>query len=85
MTEQIKRAIEELEFDMECGEFYNPSMADSVRFAIRSLNAWSEVLNELEKEKEKEIKWGMDAQAPFYFQRIIDIINQHLAEIEEEE
>lgn len=32
---------------------------------------------------EKEIKWGMDAQAPFYFQKIIDIIKQKLAEIEE--
>lgn len=81
MTEQIERAIDELELTRETGFFIPKNKV--LETAIRSLNAWSEVLEELEKEKEKEIKWGMDAQAPFYFQKIIDIIKQKLAEIEE--
>lgn len=82
MIDKIKSAIEELEFDMEIGEFYNPSMADSVKLAIRSLKAWEEVLNELEN-----IRNHPRANLNQYFIDGInvatEIINQKLAEIEE--
>lgn len=92
MIDKIKSAIEELEFDMECGEFYNPSMADSVKLAIRSLQAWEEVLNELKNMR--DIIWQdtddeqriVRANAWDKYEilgKAIDIINQHLAEIEE--
>lgn len=90
--EQIKSAIEELEFDMECGEFYNPSMADSVKLAIRYLQAWEKVLTKLE---EREIEYTNNEFKPLadnmYYWRVrnlgirdaINIINQHLADVPE--
>ena len=66
----------------------NRQLSDSLDTAIRSLQAWEEVLNELEKERE-EILNSNDYECEivnyclFNFDKAINIINQHLAEIEE--
>lgn len=53
----------------------------ALHFAIRSLQAWEEVLKELEAEKNKSYEsWGVNYLG---LKRAINIINQHLAEIEE--
>lgn len=82
----IKSAIEGLEFLCECGEIgLTDEEKQPVQLAIRSLNAWGEVLQELEEVK--EYVRGLNTR--YYIgkriglEEAIDIINQHLVEIEE--
>ena len=79
MTEQIKSAIEW--FDDFVG-FYSLSEDEKKMsyLAIRSLKAWEEVLQELEHDK--EICFAHDSDEGFVYARVIDTINQKLAEIE---
>lgn len=84
ITEQIKSAIETFEDYKENGYDLRTSNAELFELAIRSLQAWDEVLNQLqewknsaENEHEQKISYA-------YFSAI-KIINQHLSEIEEGE
>lgn len=53
MIDKIKNAIEGLKFLCECGEIgLTDEEKQPVLFAIRSLEAWTEVLNELNVELE---------------------------------
>lgn len=38
-----KEAIEELQCDLECGEFYNPAMKDSVEKAISDMQKLEQI------------------------------------------
>lgn len=84
MTEQIKSAIDIMENEMpHCGEklvYTEEERAEAYTLAIRSLQAWEEVLQELEHDK--EICFAHDSDEGFVYARAIDIINRHL-EIEE--
>ena len=79
MTEQIKSAIEFLQKRMY-------STSKEYKMAIRSLKAWEEVLNELENFNENEYlkdeghRFGCNEGICY----AMELINQHLAEIEEE-
>lgn len=84
MTEQIKSAIEELELT---SNFFPNDW--TIALAIRSLHAWEEVIEELEKLK--SISNGMldfDGEDMYFvgkkqaYKDAIEIINQHLSEIE---
>ena len=79
MTEQIKRAIETFEDYKENGYDLRASNGELFDIAIRSLQAWEEVLNELKNiySDESENQYGNGIH------KAIDIINQKLAEIEE--
>lgn len=79
MTEQIKSAIEELKI---ADEYCVIPSIKSRTLAIRSLNAWEEVLNQLHEWKNNAENEHEQKIAYAYFSAI-DIINQHLAEIEE--
>lgn len=85
MTEQIKSAI-------KYGTDYYKDLIGAccdvsdkhkeyIRISNNSLKAWEEVLKELETEKNKSYEsWGVNYLG---LKRAIDIINQHLSEIEE--
>ena len=91
MTEQIKRSIDTLKtmypkkYKMVDGRLtggyddYESEKGQAITSAIRSLQAWEEVLQELENifSDEHENQYGNGIN------KAIDIINQHLAEIEE--
>lgn len=83
MTEKIKNSIDW--FENFVG-FYSLSEDEKKMFcfAIRSLKAWEEVLNELEKEKDFFISISGEYAKGRVFatSEAINIINQHLAEIE---
>lgn len=91
MTNKIKNAIYRL-IDTRDYKYSHFSFTDDTGkafdLAIRSLQAWSEVLTELEEERE-EILNSNDYESEivnyclFNFDKAIDIINKHLAEIEE--
>ena len=89
MTEQIKSAIETFEDYKENGYDFRASNGELFDIAIRSLQAWEEVLQELEEMKceydctTNEFQRGANAGANFIRNKAIEIINQHLAEIEE--
>lgn len=93
MKDQIKSAIhcmrtsQDIEVCEECPIYgkvgTDHCFEDSCRIAEKSLQAWEEVLNELETEKNKSYE-----NAGFNYmglQRAINIINQKLSEIEEGE
>ena len=93
MTEQIKCAIEGLKFLCECGEIgLTDEEKQPIQLSIRSLKAWEEVLNELEKKNALYMSYLSNKENPYdselfgkhiAVENCIDIINQHLAEIEE--
>lgn len=64
-------------------------LSDSLDLAIRSLQAWEEVLAELEVKQKSTHDYALDVEDDLClgkargFARAIEIINQHLAEIEE--
>lgn len=83
MTEQIKSTLEVLgTYDMS-EDNDDTEFKDSIALAIRSLNAWSEVLQELEKEKDfytsisREYARGMAIATS----EAIDIINKNLSDV----
>ena len=91
MTE-IKSAIEEFQEWIDRAEEFNPDVESdhvkAMKLAIRSLQAWEEVLQELKNMR--EIIWqdtddeGANAWDKIQIlNKVIDIINQKLAEIEE--
>ena len=81
MTE-IKSAIEHLDSLLGMIEDNQNTDYDSdFKLAIRSLQAWGEVLQELKTEKNKSYENG--GFNYLGLQRAINVINQHLAEIEE--
>lgn len=106
-TDKIKSAIEKLKgfyMNGSCHEDFNDCICyeckehcedgEPIILAIRSLQAWSEVLNELKNMR--EIIWqDTDDEQRIVranawdkieiLNKAIDIINQHLAEIEEEQ
>lgn len=82
MTEQIKSAIEWCE-EFEIAHNLKDGEKNNFRYAINSLKAWSEVLEELEELE--EIKDDDTLYIHIRVRDAIDIINQKLAEIEEEE
>ena len=92
MTE-IKSAIEHLDNLIGMIEDNQGTDYDSdFKLAIRSLQAWSEVLQELEKKNELYMSYLSNKENPYdsdlfgkhiAVENCIDIINQHLAEIEE--
>lgn len=81
MTEQIKSAIETFGDYKENGYDLRASNGELFDIAIRSLQAWSEVLQELE-----ELKKTAEKMSNYILYKAcemaIDIINKHLAEIE---
>lgn len=79
MTEKIKSAIGALKLTRDT-KFFIPKN-EVLELSIRSLNAWSEVLNELEEKKEYENSLG-DLGFALGISKAINIINQHLADIE---
>lgn len=91
MTEQIKRAIDTLKtmYPKKCKmvdgrltggyDDYESEKGQAITSAIRSLQAWEEVLQELEYLKDRTTSPTM----LLAYSEAIDIINQHLAEIEE--
>ena len=91
MTEQIKSAIhcmranQGIGFCEECPAYAKVGkghcVRESCRIAENSLKAWEEVLQELEHDK--EICFAHDSDEGFVYARVIDFINQKLAEIEE--
>lgn len=92
MTEQIKSAIEEfneiVEDIDERGEspcYFGEDDLWYLKLAIRSLQAWKEVLQELEdiKEDVKESNFEYCIGKLNGLNKAIDIINRKLAEIEE--
>lgn len=60
----------------------NNDYDEALKLAIRSLNAWSEVLNQLHEWKNKAENEHEQKIVYAYFSAI-NIINQHLSEIEE--
>ena len=92
MTEQIKSAIDRI-IDTRDYKYSHFSFTDDTGkafdLAIRSLQAWGKVLQELEEMKceydctTNEFQRGANAGANFIRNKAIEIINQHLAEIEE--
>ena len=91
MTEQIKSAIEKLKgfyMNDSCHEDFNECICYECKehcedgkpiiLAINSLNAWEEVLQELEHEK--EICFAYDSDEGFVYARVIEKINQHFME-----
>lgn len=105
MNKKIKSAIKDLsEFcnngcdneyieDTICGMCKNPcEKGMSIITAIRSLKAWEEVLQELEKKNTLYMSYLSNKENPYdselfgkhiAVENCIDIINQKLAEIEE--
>ena len=81
MTEQIK----ELEKALQCSLMHENECAfvhtRTIKICLDSLQAWEEVLQELENEKNKSYENGGFNYSGL--QRAISIINQKLAEIEE--
>lgn len=77
----IKSAIESLD---DCIK-NQPCECEDFKLAIRSLQAWEEVLQELEKERDffTSIRGEYGRGVVFANSRAIDIIKQKLAEIEE--
>ena len=92
MTEQIENAIEVVNkyltwsvmgsnsVSEEQVEFEN-SLIFLRDYVEKTSNAWEEVLQELETDK--EICFAHDSDEGFVYARVIEKINQHLAEIEE--
>ncbi len=76
----IKSAIEQLELARNTRIFFPKDI--SFELAIRSLNAWEEVLQTLEESKDGYIK-DKKIEPLLTVMLIIEIINQKLAEIEE--
>ena len=104
MTEQINNAISIIENEKECVQSdcdrdcsrcelvkEESEIVGAFDLAIRSLNAWSEVLNKLEEKKDVYtlVPISSTAMGKAYTYddsticMAIDIINKHLAEIEE--
>ena len=94
MTEKIKSAISIIENEKECVQSdcnrdcsrcelvkEESEIVSAFDTAIRSLQSWEEVLQELENEKNKSYENGGFNYSGL--QRAISIINQKLAEIEE--
>ena len=93
MTEQIKSAIEDFQEWIDRAEEFKPNMLSdhvkAMKLTIRSLQAWSEVLNELEEKKDvyKLVPISNTAMGKAYTYdesticMAIDIINQHLADV----
>ena len=87
MTKKIKSAIEALKLTRDT-RFFIPKN-EVLELSIRSLQAWEEVLQELEGMKceydctTNEFQRGANAGANFIRNKAIDIINQKLAEIKE--
>lgn len=106
MTEQIKNVISIIENEKECVQSdcdrdcsrcelvkEEAEIVGAFDLSIRSLQAWDEVLNELEEKKDvyKLVSISNTAVGKAYTYdesticMAIDIINQHLSEIEEGE
>ena len=80
MTEQIKSAIKGLN---EVSTMYGHKwIRDDCELAIRSLQAWDEVLQELEEQKIAFYQNGAFLTSNA-IQSVIDFIKQKLSEIEE--
>ena len=88
MTEQIKKTIKILK-DAKIG-IERWDMTEWYDTAIRSLSAWEEVLNELEilirgcdimlEDNNEDMFYGGKKRG---YEKVIEVINQKLAEIEE--
>lgn len=87
----IKSAIETIENRDSIMDYCeNRQLSDALDLSIRSLNAWSEVLNELEETKEhatdlvRPKNFGMKLKefTDMCFDEAINIIKQKLADIE---
>lgn len=100
MTEQIKSAISVIENEKECVQSdcdrdcskcelvkEEAEIVGAFDTAIRSLQAWSEVLQELEEVKEdiKESNFGYCIGKLNGLNKAIDIIKQKLSEVENEQ
>ena len=85
MTE-IKSAIEEFQEWIDRAEEFNPDIESdhvkAMKLAIRSLQAWSEVLNELKEERDRFNRCNLNGEV-IGIVSAIEVINQKLAEIEE--
>lgn len=83
MTEQIKSAIDHYrDVCVQMGQYPESDTYRYAELAIRSLQAWEEVLQELEELKQ-EFKTDRNIQAAIAVNISIKRINQHLAEIAE--
>ena len=86
MTERIKSAIEEFEQWINRAEDFNPNVQSdhvkAMKLAIRSLQAWEEVLNQLQEWK-NNAENEHEHKIVYAYISAIKIINQHL-EIERE-
>lgn len=79
MTEQIKSAIDHYrDVCVQMGQYPESDTYRYAELAIRSLQAWSEVLQELEYRKDRTPSPTMRLA----YLEVIDIINRHF-EIEE--
>lgn len=76
MTEQIRESIQELKI---ADEYCVVPSIKSRKLAILSLQAWEEVLNELERECALSELLSTKA----FYRSVIGIINQHLLGIKE--
>lgn len=82
MTEKIKSAIKDLkEIPQHIGEDCDGYELRALRLAINSLNAWDEVLQELEEQK---IAFYQNSAflTSNAIQSVIDFIKQKLSEVE---
>lgn len=79
-------AIEEMEYNLSIGEYYNPEMSESARLSIKSLKAWDEVINELINVQIPVV--GFDFEKAYEYgkgiQYALDVIEHRLGEIEKE-
>lgn len=81
MTEQIESAIDHYrDVCVQMGQYPESDTYRYAELAIRSLQAWEEVLQELDKERGY---LGNTLYQRKAYEKSIDIINQHLSEIEE--
>lgn len=76
--------IEEMEYNLHIGEYYNPEMAESARLSIKSLKAWDEVINELINVQIPVV--GFDFEKAYEYgkgvQYALDVIERKLGELE---
>ena len=81
MTEQIENTIKTFNQLLFLGRVDLPKeeIENNIKTAIRSLQAWEEVLQELEYRKDRTASPTM----LLAYSEVIDIINQHLADIKE--
>ena len=87
MTEQIKSAIADFQEWIDRAKEFNPDIESdhvkAMKVSIRSLQAWEEVLQELEENRKGLVNTEYDLGVRKGIGFAINIINQHLAEIEE--